>query len=104
MNELTTSGALPARIAATIFVSVMPPTTESETSLCCDWYSAASFLNAVSSWPALQPTQTVSFVGPCLLAGAPPATPADRSTSTARSAADVATRFIETSFGGWAIP
>jgi len=32
LNELTTSGAVPERIAATILLSSMPPTTLTETS------------------------------------------------------------------------
>ena len=56
------SGALPARSAAMILSSLMPPTTLMLTFGCAFWYSAISFLNEISSVPALQPTQIVSGV------------------------------------------
>jgi hypothetical protein len=49
---------LPLRIAAVILSSLMPPTTLTVISECFLSYSAAIFLNALSS-RALQPTQTV---------------------------------------------
>src|SRR6476659_10330386 len=58
VKELTTSGTLPLRIAAVILSSLIPPTTLTVTSECFLSYSAAIFLNALSS-RALQPTQTV---------------------------------------------
>ena len=57
MNELTMSGTLPERSAAKILSSLIPPTTLTSTSGCFWSYSATTFLNSVSSWPALQPTQ-----------------------------------------------
>src|SRR5690242_5006547 len=62
LNELATSGALPARIAATILLSLMLPTTLTCTFGCALSYSAITLLKTLSS-RALQPTQTVSFVG-----------------------------------------
>ena len=57
------------------------------------WYSAASFLNALSS-RALHPTQTVSFVAPAdRCVPAPDAVPTAASMSAINVAA-VATRFI----------
>src|SRR3954452_8308946 len=41
----------------------MPPTTLTETSCWLLLYSSISFSKLVNSWPALQPTQIVSFVG-----------------------------------------
>ena len=58
MNELTTSGTLPLRIAAVILSSLMPPTTFTVTSECLLSYSATTPLKALSS-AALQPTQIV---------------------------------------------
>src|ERR1700688_4378433 len=92
LNELTTSGAVPARIAATILSSLMLPTTSSDTLGFAFWYSAASFLKAVSS-RALQPTQTVSLVGAEWWRAPPDAVPATASASPS-SAATRATRFI----------
>src|SRR5216117_150487 len=61
VNELTTSGALPERIAAVILSSLIEPTTLIVTSECFASYSDTTFLNSRSSrW--LQPTQTVSVV------------------------------------------
>ena len=62
MNELTMSGTLPERSAAKILSSLIPPTTLTSTSGCFWSYSATTFLNSVSSWPALQPTQIVIVV------------------------------------------
>src|SRR5947209_17236961 len=70
----------------------MPPTTSSVTSGCALSYSAATFLKVTSSFPALQPTQTLSFVGDARCP--PPAIPAAASAATAASAAATATRFI----------
>ena len=93
LNELTTSGAVPARIAATILSSLMLPTTFKATPGFAFWYSAASFLNALSS-RALHPTQTVSFVAPAdRCVPAPDAVPTAASMSAINVAA-VATRFI----------
>jgi len=58
VNELTTSGTLPLRIAAVILSSLMPPTTFTVTSGCLLSYSATTPLKALSS-AALQPTQIV---------------------------------------------
>src|SRR6476661_411993 len=69
MNELTMSGTLPERSAAKILSSLIPPTTFTSTSACFWSYSATTFLNSVSSWPALQPTQIVIVVA--RLAAAP---------------------------------
>src|SRR4051794_6575905 len=84
VKELTTSGALPARIAATILLSLMLPTTFTCT-FGCDWsYSATTLLNTESS-RALQPTQTVSFVveldRPVAAVAETAATPSARSAS-----------------------
>src|SRR3954466_12117627 len=62
MNELTTSGTFPERSAAKILSSLIPPTTLTFTSGCFWSYSATTFLNSVSSWPALHPTQIVTVV------------------------------------------
>jgi hypothetical protein len=100
MNELTTSGTLPERSAAKILSSTIPPTTFTFTSGCFWSYSATTFLNSVSSWPALQPTQIVTVsafwtafaLGPLEAAPTETATaPAARSASTT---SPVATRFI----------
>src|SRR5437773_4047834 len=56
------SGALPPRMAATTFVSLMPPTTLTVTSGCLRSYSATTALNTLSSRDD-QPTHTVSLVG-----------------------------------------
>src|SRR5215471_10975453 len=69
VKELTTSGALPDRIAAVILSSLIEPTTSICTFGCAFWYSATTLLNSLSS-RALQPTQTVSFVGPLFAPGA----------------------------------
>src|SRR5947209_4865711 len=69
VNELTTSGALPERIAAVILSSLIDPTTLTVTSGCAESYSATTFLNSPSS-RALQPTQTVSLTGPLFELGA----------------------------------
>ena len=99
MNELTMSGTLPERSAAKILSSLIPPTTFTSTSACFWSYSATTFLNSVSSWPALQPTQIVIVVAcrcpvddrrPTETATAPAAISASRTTP-------VATRFIPTS-------
>src|SRR5438093_12831736 len=58
VNELTTSGTLPLRIAAVILSSLIPPTTFTLTSEFFLSYSATIFLNSLSS-RALQPTQMV---------------------------------------------
>src|SRR5690242_4424869 len=73
----------------------MPPTTSSVTSECALSYSAATCLNVTSSLPALQPTQTVSFVGPACRA--PTAAVAIASPTATASAAAMTTRFIPTS-------
>src|SRR5258708_40329412 len=70
----------------------MPPTTSSVTSGCALSYSAATFLKVMSSLPALQPTQTVSFVGDAWRV--PPATVAATRPTRVRSAAALTTRFI----------
>src|SRR6266511_417234 len=63
LKELTTSGAVPERIAAVIFVSVMSPTTFTVTSEWFRSYSAATCLNTLSSCVAdPKPTQIVIFV------------------------------------------
>jgi hypothetical protein len=62
LNELTTSGAVPARIAATILLSLIEPTTLTVTFGLFLSYSATTCLKTPSS-RALQPTQIVSFVG-----------------------------------------
>src|SRR3954463_4417501 len=84
VNELTTSGTLPLRIAAVILSSLIPPTTFTVTSGCFLSYSATRLLNALSS-RALQPTQTVmlsAFVPACaVLLAVPPATAARIATS-----------------------
>src|SRR5438477_11642422 len=69
VNELTTSGALPERIAAVILSSLIEPTTFTTTFGWALSYSATTFLNSPSS-RALQPTQTVSLTGPLLPLGA----------------------------------
>src|SRR6478609_1005788 len=94
VKELTTSGPLPARSAAMILSSLMPPTTLTSTSLFLASYSWTTFLNSESS-RALQPTQTVSVVVEALpvcvgLADARLAPTA----SAASTAAAAATRFI----------
>ena len=61
VKELTTSGAFPARIAAMILSSLIPPTTFTFTSAVFASYSDTTFLNSDSS-RALQPTQMVRFV------------------------------------------
>src|SRR5213596_3260390 len=58
VNELTTSGTLPLRMAAVILSSLIPPTTFTFTSGWFLSYSATMLLNALSS-RALQPTQIV---------------------------------------------
>src|SRR5689334_19850965 len=73
----------------------MPPTTSSVTSECALSYSAATCLNVMSSLPALQPTHTVSFVGPAWRA--PIAAVAIASPRATASAAAMTTRFIPTS-------
>src|SRR5437763_15457478 len=56
------SGAVPERIAATIFVSLMSPTTLTWIFFCFALYSSTSDLNAFSSCvPALHPAQSVRF-------------------------------------------
>src|SRR5438874_11860755 len=58
------SGAVPERIAATIFVSLMSPTTLTWVAGWLLLYSSTSDLNALSSWvPALHPTHAVSVTG-----------------------------------------
>src|SRR4051812_20325962 len=88
LNELATSGALPARIAATILSSLIDPATSTVTFGCALSYSAATFLKTLSS-RALQPTQTVSLVGALffVVAAVAPtvATPSAQSTSRART-------------------
>ena len=59
-----------------ILLSLMPPTTLISTPLCFLSYSATSSWNSISSVPALQPTQTVSFVAGCGRGAA--VVPADR--------------------------
>ena len=100
-NELTTSGAFPARRAAMILLSLMPPTTLSSTSECALSYSATSFLNETSSVPALHPTQIVSLVADfedfaAGLDAEPFAIPTTlaATASTVSRATTVATRFI----------
>src|SRR5436305_4298105 len=89
LNELATSGARPARMAATILSSLMFPTTLTSTFGCALSYSATTFLKTPSS-RALQPTQIVSFVGELdlVVAAVAPtaASPRARSTSRATSA------------------
>src|SRR5207248_5160193 len=59
------SGAVPERIAATIFVSLMSPTTLTWIFFCLALYSSTSDVNAFSSCvPALQPTQMVRLTRP----------------------------------------
>src|SRR5438552_11139876 len=58
VNELTTSGGFPERIAFVIFVSLIDPTTFTFTSGCFASYSVTTPLNSFSS-RALQPTQIV---------------------------------------------
>src|SRR5690348_15119017 len=88
LNELATSGALPARIAATILSSLIDPTTLTLTFGCALAYSAATPLKTLSS-RALQPTHTVSFVGALFFAVAAvaptAAIPSAPSTSRART-------------------
>ena len=98
MNELTMSGTLPERSAAKIFVSTMPPTTFTLTSGCFWSYSATTFLNSVSSWPALQPTQAVIVVAcRCLVDAEPTDTATAPAAISASRAIPVATRFIPVS-------
>ena len=100
VNELTTSGPLPLRIAAMILSSLMPPTTLMFTSECFASYSDVIFLNSLSSrW--LQPTHTVSVVA---FAEDVPASafvfataPAAAAHSTSVNASPIATRFIRAS-------
>ena len=102
VNELTTSGAFPPRRAAMILSSLIPPTTLTVTAGLLLSYSAATFLNSLSS-RALQPTQTVSVVAavPPFAAGEVDAASSDTAaaaTATSASAASrttiVAMRFI----------
>ena len=102
MNELTMSGTLPERSAAKILSSMIPPTTLTFTSGCFASYSATTFLNSVSSWPALQPTQivTVSALWAAFAFGLLEAAPTEAATAPAATSASttspVATRFIRT--------
>ena len=98
VNELTTSGELPPRSAAMILSSLMPPTTSTSTAAFLRSYSAATFLNSLSS-RALHPTHTVSFVVAVVDAGASTlaSTLAEAvvpSTSEASRMTAVAARFI----------
>ena len=95
VNELTTSGTLPERIAAKILSSLIPPTTLTFTSACFWSYSATTFLNSVSSWPALQPTQIVTVVAClCLVDAVPTETATAPAAISASRTTPVATRFI----------
>src|SRR5262245_25956101 len=95
VNELTTSGTLPERIAARILSSLIPPTTLTFTSGCFWSYSATTFLNSVSSWPALQPTQMVSVVAClCFVDAVPTETATAPAATSASRTIPVATRFI----------
>ena len=85
-----------------ILSSLMPPTTLTFTSGCFASYSATTFLNSVSSWPALQPTQivTVSALWAAFAFGLLEAAPTEAATAPAATSASttspVATRFIRT--------
>ena len=83
------SGAVPDRIAATILLSSIPPTTLIVTSAWFLSYSAATALKVVSSLPALQPTQIVSLVGDerCAPLASALATSTSATTSSATAAA-----------------
>src|SRR4029450_5078624 len=103
MNELTMSGTLPERSAAKILSSLIPPTTLTFTSGCFWSYSVTTFLNSVSSWPALQPTQIVTVSALCAadLLGLLEAAPTEAATTPAATSASttspMATRFIHSS-------
>src|SRR5436190_1590307 len=88
MNELTTSGTFPERSAAKILSSLIPPTTLTFTAGCFWSYSATTFLNSVSSWPALQPTQIVMVVAfwAAFASGLLEAAPTEATTPAATSA------------------
>src|SRR5438105_15628881 len=94
------SGAVPERIAATIFVSLMSPTTLTWVAGWLLLYSSTSDLNALSSWvPALHPTHAVSVTGfddepfEDFLLPPPPKQPVTGNVTASRTHA-VATRLI----------
>src|SRR5712691_125753 len=71
-KSIATSGALPLRIAATIFAVATPPATSTWTSGCFASYSASVFFTTSSS-RAAKGSQTVSLTGPPVLAEVAPA-------------------------------
>src|SRR3954451_20654146 len=103
MKELSTSGTLPERGAPKILSSLIPPTTLTFTAGCFWSYSATTFLNSVSSCPALQPTQIVMVVAfwaafaPGLLEAAPTEAATTPAATSASTTSPVATRFIPSS-------
>src|SRR3954468_4993440 len=104
MNELTTSGTLPARSAANSVSPLIPPPSLTFASGCFRSYSATTFLNSVSSWPALHPTQIVTVValwaadplGP--LEAVPTETATAPAARSANATSPVTTRFIRPPF------